>query len=307
RANGVLFALTAPTGGIISGKSAILNLDGWTYEEMSLKDEASMQINWPSQFISPRQRARMDEKEINETKKRQAKNLQLLRKTFEDARLYHAAINSKNSTQAYDSRLNAMGSVLDGSLPVMVRADRASDIQSAIAFAVEQKIKMIILGGYDAVKCDNLLKKYDIPVIVSATHRTPRRRGDAYDAAYSLPERLRKSGIRFCISSTDKSETWNTRTLPYHAAMAVGFGLPKEEALKAVTLYPAQILGVDDRIGSLEIGKDASLIVTTGDPLETTTQTEMAFIEGRKVDLSNRHLRLYKKYQQKYRQLGKSK
>jgi imidazolonepropionase-like amidohydrolase len=132
----------------------------------------------------------------------------------------------------------------------------------------------------------------------------PRRKSDLDDHAYTLPARLHELGVRFCISSTDRSETWNTRALPQHAGTAIAFGLPGEVALKSVTLYPAQILNLDDRIGSIEVGKDASFIITDGDILDTRTQVEAAYIQGRPVELSSRHTRLYEKYQQKYLQPG---
>jgi imidazolonepropionase-like amidohydrolase len=138
-------------------------------------------------------------------------------------------------------------------------------------------------------------------VIVSAVYRLPRSRSDAYDAAYTLPNRLRELGIRYCISGSASSRISNVRNLPYHAATAAAYGLPKDEALKAITLYPAQIHGVDDRVGSLRKGKDATLFVTNGDPLETATQVEKAWIQGRSVDLSSRHVKLYEKYREKYR------
>ena len=307
RANGVLFALTAPNGGLISGKSAVLQLDGWSYEDMAVKAEATMQLNWPSETISSRRRARMTEKDIEKSNGEQAKKQHELRELFDAARAYRDARRSESGNavlkaQKYDARLDAMIPVIEGKIPLMIRADRAADIQSAVAFSREQDLRIIILGGYDAEQCADLLKAADVPVIVSAVYRLPQRRDDTFDSAYTLPERLRASGVSFCISGTDRSETWNARTLPYHAATAVGFGLPEDEAIKAITLYPAQILGVADRIGSLEVGKDASLIVTDGNPLETTTNILSAYIEGRKVDLSNRHLRLYKKYEEKYKQ-----
>ena len=308
RANGVLFALTAPTGGLISGKSAVLQLDGWSYEDMTVKAETTMQLYWPSETISSRRRARMTEKEIEKAKQKQAEKQHELRHLFEEVRAYRDARRSDSSgrsivkAQKYDARLEAMVPVVEGELPLMIRADRAADIQSAVAFSKEQEVKIIILGGYDAELCADLLKANDVPVIVSAVYRLPQRRNDSFDAAYTLPERLRSAGVKFCISGTDRSETWNARTLPYHAATAAGFGLPEEEAIKAITLYPAEILGVADKIGSLEVGKDASLIVTDGSPLETTTNVLSAYIQGREVDLSNRHLRLYKKYEEKYKQ-----
>ncbi|MCP3691316.1 MAG: amidohydrolase family protein, partial [Planctomycetaceae bacterium] len=129
---------------------------------------------------------------------------------------------------------------------------------------------------------------------------------DFYDDAYTLPERLRQQGIKFCISSFGRFGAANVRNLPYHAAVAAAFGLPEDEALKAITLSPAEILGVDQQVGSLQAGKDATLIITTGNPLETTTLVEQAFIQGRRVALNDRHKRLWRKYQQKYQQLKKN-
>ena len=127
-------------------------------------------------------------------------------------------------------------------------------------------------------------------------------RDDAYDGAYTLPERLRAAGIDFCISGSARSETYNARNLAYHAATAVAYGLPADKALESITLAPARIFGLQDRVGSLESGKDATLIVTDGDPLETTTQVEQAFIQGRSVQLTSLHTRLRDKYLEKYRQ-----
>ncbi|MCA9065066.1 MAG: amidohydrolase family protein, partial [Planctomycetaceae bacterium] len=145
-------------------------------------------------------------------------------------------------------------------------------------------------------------RQYNVPVIVEAVHRNPLRRHEDYDAPYRLPARLSEAGIPFCISGSGRSESWNCRNLPYHAATAVAYGLPYEDAVRAVTISPAQILGIADRVGSLEVGKDATLFVADGDPLETTTVIESAWIQGRPVDLSSHHTKLYSKYQQKYRQ-----
>ena len=150
----------------------------------------------------------------------------------------------------------------------------------------------------------DMLKAKDIPVVIAGVHRTPRRRWENYDAPFTLPLTLHQAGVRFCIATSGGSfGAAHVRNLPYHAAMAVAYGLPKEEAIKAVTLYPAQILGVGGRVGSLERGKDATLIVTDGDPLEIRTQVVMEFIDGRQIDLSSRHTQLYEKYQAKYKQL----
>ena len=180
-----------------------------------------------------------------------------------------------------------------------------ADIQAAVSFSDAWKLKMILVGGYDALECADLLKSRNIPVIVSGVHRLPLRRSDDYDAAYTFPSRLHAAGFRFCISSAGRFGASNVRNLGNHAGMAVAFGLNHNEALKAITLYPAQILGVADRVGSLEAGKDATLIVTDADPLETPTQVLRAFVQGREVDLGDRHKSLAKKYEEKLRRQSK--
>ncbi len=299
RSNGVLLALSAPVGGLVSGKSAVLQLDGWTYEDMTVKSEAALQIEWPS-FAEPTRGVAEERKKAREAQRSALGDLNQL---FSDAEAYADARKLNSTDQAFDSRLEAMIPVTDGRLPIMVHADDVAQIESAVGFAVEHKVRIILLGGYDAPHCAELLRKHKVPVIVSSVYRLPRRAHEPVDHAYTLPKRLRDAKIQFCISGSDRSETWNTRLLPYHAATAAAYGLPRDEALKSVTLYPAEILGVADRVGSLEKGKDATLVVTNGDPLETTTQFEMAFIQGRAVDLSNKQTRLYEKYREKYRRL----
>lgn len=302
RSGGVLIALSAPSGGLISGTSALAQLDGWTWEEMTLKAPVGMHVVWPR--MSPATDWKEGEpKEKEEDAKNRDEALALLQETFAHARSYQkarAAGTSGAGRHPLDARWQAMLPVLAGELPLVVAADEIQQIQAAVAFAEREKVKLILYGGYDAPHCAALLKKHQVPVIVSTVHRLPLRRGDAYDAGYTLPERLRRAGLQFSIASKNTS---NARNLPYEAAMAAGYGLPREEALKAITLYPAQIFGVADRVGSLEVGKDATLIVTDGDPLETPTQVEAAFVQGRRVDLDNRHKRLGRKYEEKYRQL----
>jgi imidazolonepropionase-like amidohydrolase len=144
-----------------------------------------------------------------------------------------------------------------------------------------------------------------VPVIVNPIHRTPWREWEAYDEPFSLPAKLYAAGVRFCIAGDGDAS--NERNVPYHAATAAAYGLPKEEALKAITLNAAKILGLQDRLGSIEPGKDATLIVTTGDPLEITSNVEMEFIRGKKIPLTSRHTRLYEKYMEKYQRLKGSK
>ena len=304
RSNGILLAVSAPGGGLISGRSAVMQLDGWTYEEMTLHANASLYINWPN--MTPVVDFH-EERSAEQQSKDRDEALSKLSEFFADARAYQKARNFDGNQQPFDTRLDAMIPVLAGDIPVVVRADEIQQIQSAVTFAVRENVKLIIHGGYDAPHCDRLLKKHDIPVIVSAVYRLPRHRGDDYDAAYTLPERLRKAGVKFCISGSGRFGASNARNLPYHAATAAAYGLPEDEALKSITIYPAQILGVADRVGSIEVGKDATLFISDGNPLETTTHVKAAFIQGRTVDLSNRHKMLWKKYREKYRRLeGKS-
>ncbi len=298
RAAGVLLAVTAPTGGLVAGQSAVLQLDGWTYEDMCLRDGVAMQIQWPSG--ERRNFGRRRSVDRDDTDPDYQRQIGQLRDLFEEVASYRAGREARGDEQPADLRLESMIPVLTGEMPMMVRADTLRQIEDAVAFAAGHKARLIILGGYDAPLCAELLKKHSVPVIVSAVHRAPLRRSDEYDAAYSLPRRLHELGIEFCISCTDRSETWNTRNLPHEAAMAAAYGLSRDEALRSVTLYPARILGVADRVGSLEVGKDATLFVAAGDALEITTSVTEAWVRGRRIDLSSRHTRLYDKYRRKY-------
>jgi imidazolonepropionase-like amidohydrolase len=297
RANGVTTALTAPEGGIISGTAALINLDGWTWEEMTFKAPVALIVNWPQ--MTP-QRAWWVTESEEEQKKNRERNLKELAQAFKDARAYWTAKKAAGKNIPTDMRWEAMVPVFEGKLPVLVMANNLQQIQAAVAWAEEEKIKIFIGGGYDAWRAAELLKSKNIPVLVGGTLRMPSRRHEDYDLAYSVPAKLHQAGVKFALFGDGGAS--NERNLPYHAAMASAYGLPKEAALKAITLFPAEIFGVADRIGSLEVGKDATLIVATGDPLEITTNVEMEFIQGKKVDLTSRHTQLYEKYQVKYQQ-----
>ena len=298
RSNGVLLALTAPSSGLISGKSAVVQMDGWTWEDMTLRAEVSLNVHWPAMSSTS---SWFVEESAKEQIEASDKALQQLRQAFEDALAYRKARTTNGTNQARDARWEAMLPVLSGKLPMLVAADDIQQIEAAVAFADRHGARLIIYGGYDAPYCVGLLKKHKVPVIVAGVYRIPRRRSDNYDDPYTLPARLFKAGIQFCIASSGRFGASNTRNLPYHAATATAYGLPQEEALKSITLYPAEILGIAEQVGSLDVGKDATLIITTGDPLEIPTQVKSAFVQGRQIDLNNRHKRLWKKYQEKYR------
>jgi imidazolonepropionase-like amidohydrolase len=306
RANGIAICLSVPSGGALAGQSALLLLDGWTWEEMVLKAPVALHINWPRMTIS---RSTYVRQTPQEQKKDREKALTALTDAFHDARAYHKAQAARGERgvppHKTDLRWEAMIPVLEGELPVVVVANNIQQIEAAVAWAAEEGFRLIIWGGADAWRVTDLLVEHDVPVIVSGTNRLPTRRWEDFDAPFSLPRKLHEAGVAFCISGAmsygGTPTTSNARNLPYEASKAVAYGLPRDEALKAVTLYPAQILGVADRVGSLAVGKDATLIVTNGDPLESATQVERMFIQGRAIDLTSRHTMLYEKYRTRYR------
>jgi len=297
RANGVLMALTVPTGGLIAGISGLLTLDGWTWEDMTLKSQVGLHVGWPSAAVSRAPGA----PSVEEQQKRIEGQIHTIRDAFRAARAYMVAKNAESTGVPYhdtDVNWEAMIPVLKKEMPVFVHADAIQDIEMALDWITDEGVRAVLVGGYDAWRLTDRLKTLGIPVILNGTHRLPSRDWEDYDTPFSCAAKLHQAGIAFCI--TTGSDNYNERNLPYQAATAAAYGLPRDEALKAVTLYPAQILGVSDRVGSLGVGKDATLIVTNGDPLEIVTHVERAFILGRVVDLSSKHTQLYDKYRAKY-------
>ncbi len=295
RAGGVLTVMTAPRGRYIRGQTAVINLDGWTVSEMKLKAPAGMYIDWGA--MQPRGNGAADKRQKREQKFTELDEL------LDSVRRYKTARETAPDTTPTDIRLESLIPVVGGELPVFADADRQLEIESAVAYGQAQGLSMVIYGGYDAEQCADLLKKYDVPVIIASTYRLPLRRDEAYDTAYTLPERLRAAGVKFAICGEGAGSPGgaaNARNLPYHAGVAVAYGLPHSDGVRAITLSAAEILGVADRVGSISIGKDATLILADGDILETETNVEAAFIQGRAVDLGSRHKMLYEKYKLKY-------
>jgi imidazolonepropionase-like amidohydrolase len=299
RANGILLNLTVPEGSTLAGSSAVLQLDGWTWEDMTVKAPAAVHVNWPRVGRSRGRRTDQPEEEQAKQRDEQVKALEL---AFADARAYQAARNNSAAGRkaGFDARWEAMIPLLEGRVPLVVAADEVRQIQAAVAFAAREKVKLVIFGGYDAPLCAALLKAHDVPVIVNGIHRLPLRPDAPYDEPFTVPARLREAGVKFCITLSHRFGGSDVRNLPYHAATAAAYGLPADEAVKAITLYTAQILNVADRVGSLDVGKDATLIVTDGDILEPSTHVEMAYVQGRQVDLNSKHTQLWQKYREKY-------
>ena len=298
RAAGVLTALSVPEGGIISGQSAVLRLEGWTPEEMTVLSPAAMHLGWPNLTIDRRLRAR---KSVKDQQKEIEKAQKQIREAFATARAYWQTRKNPGPDFKTDLRWEAMMPVFDGKLPLFIHASTLAQIEAALAWSKEMQLKFVLVDGDDAWRVAVQLKESGIPVILGPATSLPPRRDDDYDSGWSSAAKLQQAGVKFCIASNGRGAETNERNVGYEAGLAAGYGLPKEEALKAVTLYPAQILGVADKLGSLEAGKAATLIVTNGDPLDFPTQVEVAFVDGRKIDLSNRQTRLRDKYREKYR------
>ncbi|MGH8020552.1 MAG: amidohydrolase family protein [Opitutaceae bacterium] len=279
--------------------SALIRLDGWTWEDLTVKPAVALHIYWPSMAIDYNPRAKPA---VEEQQKKIDERIELIEDAFLDARAYLRAKESGVGGHDADLRWEAMIPVLKRELPVCVHADDLVQINAALDWAKEAEVNMILVGGRDAWRVATRLAEADVPVIIGGTLGLPARRDAGYDAVYSNPAKLHAAGVRFCIAgSAQASFNGNDRNLPYEAGMAAAFGLPPEEALKAVTLYPAQILGAGAELGSIEAGKRATLIVTDGDPLEIATQVHMAWIDGARIDLRSRHTGLYEKYRQRPR------
>ncbi|PZR76925.1 MAG: hypothetical protein DLM73_01175 [Chthoniobacterales bacterium] len=298
RNSGVLTALSVPEGGLLSGQSAVLRLDGWTPEEMTIRSPAAMHLRWPNLTIDRNPHAR---KSIKDQQKEIDKAQKQIRDAFQNARAYWQARKNPSPDFKSDLRWDAMMPIFEGKLPLFVHAGTLAQIEAALAWAKEARLKIVLVGGNDAWRVASQLKESDTAVIVGPSTSLPPRRDDAYDSALSNAAKLHEAGVRFCIASNGRGAETNERNVGYEAALAASLGLPKDEALKAVTLYPAQILGLADRLGSLETGKAATLIVTNGDPLDFPTQVEAAYIDGRKIDLTTRQTRLRDKYREKYK------
>jgi imidazolonepropionase-like amidohydrolase len=297
RVDGITHAVTLPVGGLISGQAAVINLVGTTPMEMAVVPYAALVINYPrlggrrGDFgPGPGEGA-----DITAALTNAERQLDQVRKLLRDAESYGRAQDAyaKDNTLPrpdHNVVLESLVPYVRGERPVIIRADREAEIRGSIKFAEEMKLKPIILGGDDAWKMTDLLKEKNIPVILTGILSLPIREDDAYDVLYENAAKLQKAGVRFCISTGNESA--EVRTLPWRAGMAAAFGLPKDEALKAVTLYPAQIMNVADRLGSIEKGKLANLVVTDGDMLEVRTHIRYLFIDGRLMPLTSRHTEL---------------
>jgi len=284
---------------------SLIHLDGWTTEEMGLSRTAALHMRIPFVQMTISRNGGGDEDEaaaprpgatilpFATAKQNFDRRMAELNEFFDSARRYKQAKEAHDPDFRTDLKFDAMIPVLDGSRPVLTTAIREREIRDAIAFADKQKIKIILSQSTEAYKVIKEIKDRDIPVILGPTLALPLNEDDPYDRSYTTPADLQKAGIRFAIGTFAASFS---RNLPYQAAQAVAFGLPHDDALRAITKNAAEIWGVGDRIGTIEEGKWADLMITDGDPLEAKTQIRRLFIKGKPVDLDNKHKQLYEKY-----------
>jgi len=291
RTNGVLYSQASPRGGLISGMSSVFRLDGWNWEDAVLKADDGIWLNWPPERFRTGWWVEPGEDEPNKKRREQLDQLTLL---LQRAKVFNQA--------NVDVSLSALKGLFDGSKNLYVNVSRAKEIKECVLFFKDLGIKKIIIcGGEESHLVADFLKENDIPVLLDRLHSLPYKMDDAYDLPYTLPKYLQDAGVLFGLSYSGSMETMGGRNLPFLAGTAVGFGLTKEQALQSITLNTAKILGIDHSCGSLEIGKAASLFISTGDALDMmTNHVEIAFIDGRMISLENHQQELYERYKGKY-------
>jgi imidazolonepropionase-like amidohydrolase len=303
RANGITHALVLPLGGTVSGQSGIVSLAGWTTEEMSVKAPVALHVFWPAMSlnVTPKEFARgAAPKSAEDQAKERTKRLKELDDFFAEA---HAYANARGLTPkdgkaaAKVPAWEAMLPFVRGELPLMVHADDVRQIKAALAWAESRKLKLVIAGGRDAWRVAAELAAKQVPVIFESTFDQPARDTDAYDSQFKGAAVLHQAGVKVLFSEgPGTSNATFARNTPYSAAQAVAFGLPAAEALKGLTLYPAQVLGLANRLGSIEADKEATFFASDGSILDLRSSVKRMWIAGREVSLDSRHTRLYEKY-----------
>lgn len=298
RVNGITTVMSYPTGGIIAGQGAIINLNGSTPTEMAMVSEYGLVINYPRITLFGGGGGGFGGQPIdfNEAIRRRDAQIEDLRKMFREAENYLKARDAaaRDATLPFvpvDQAKDAMAPYIRGERPVLFRVERDRDIRSVAKFVTDLKLKGIIIGGQEAWLAADDIKRANIGVIYTNVFNLPTRQDDAYDILFEAPAKMQASGIRYCISTGDSGA--NSRDLPYQAGHSGAFGLSRDDALKAVTLYAAQVLGIDDKVGSLEVGKVANVVVADGDILDPRTNIKYVFINGRMIPLTSRHTELF--------------
>ena len=294
RVNGVTTVITGANGGIVNGSAALMDLAGWTPQEMGITSRAAMVMSYPSAGGSGR-RGFGPQRSAAEREEQQSRQVRELRSYLADAKAYaevKARLGNGASSQRVNQAMEAMVPVVRGEQPAMFDVNTVEQIRGVLALADSFGIKVILRGAREAWQLADTLAARRIPVIVGPSMEAPGNM-EPYDMIYAYPGVLDKAGVTIAFQSSEAS---NSRNLPYHAALATAYGLDPEAALRAVTINPARIFGVADRYGSIEVGKVANLVVTTGDPLDVRSIVRHVFIRGEEVPLTDRHSRLYEQF-----------
>jgi imidazolonepropionase-like amidohydrolase len=294
RMNGVLLVNSVPEGGLVSGQAALMLTDGWTREDLAIKNPSAMVLNWPTMDVSS---APWMTTSVDDQRKQADEAVRSIYSLFQDAKAYSDAALAGIDTNLRDIRYEAMRVVFERDVPLMISASSKRQIEAVIDFQEKFGLKVVLTNAADAHRVIPQLQKSGIPVIIPRVHSLPRRDEDPYDAPFALAGTLARAGIVFAFTD---GGSWQQRNLPFLAGTARAFGLSEEDAVKALTIWPAKMLGVDGQYGSLEKGKSATLFVSAGDALDTKTNIlYAAFIDGREIELTSRHTKLARKYRER--------
>jgi len=296
KTNGVLYTQVTPRGGLISGSSSIMALEGWNWEDAVLKADDGIHLDFP---LSIEARTNESEDQFKKRQVQHASKMEELNRFFEDAKAYH---NSEIKAET-NLRFEAMKNVFAGKTRLYVHANKAKDLLKVIAFVQHHNIKLpVLVGGKEAYKVLNELKRSGIPLMLNRVNDLPTKEDDEVDIVFKLPALLQKDSILFCLQLEGDMEAMQSRNLPFNAGNAVAYGLSKEQALAAISLNAAKIMGVSTLIGSLEDGKLASFVVSDGDLLDIKSNLVIfACIAGNPIQLNNKQSELYIRYLNKYK------
>jgi hypothetical protein len=296
RPNGVLMSQITPRGGTISGTSSIVQLDAWNWEDAAIKVDDAIHMNWPGSFKSGRWW--LGEDPALKPDKKYSKNIASIKSYFTDAKNYLAG-NHKKKHLPY----LATKGLFNGKQKLFIHVNGQREITDAITISKELGINnIVIVHGDEADKISDLLVKNNVSVILDRPHRNPDNEDDAYDYTYTIAKKLTDKGVLVSLGMEGQMERMNTRNLPFYAGTFAAHGLDKEVALQLLTSNTAKILGIDDFVGTLEVGKDATLFISEGDALDMRTNILTdAFIQGRKISLETHQTKLWKRYSNKYK------
>lgn len=296
RSNGVLIVQATPRGGVVSGSSSAMQMDAWNWEDAVIRADEGIHMNWPRMFtrkwteeegLTPLTRNKNYEKEVAD-----------LNKFFADALAY----SRQKSPAEVNIRFESMKPLFNGTARLYLHVNLSKEIMASVDFAKSYGIKLVSLtGADDAYLLTDFLKKNEVSVVIGKVHELPKRRDDDVDLPYKIPSILTEAGIKVCLSGEGQMEAMNSRNLPFWAGTAAAHGLDKEQALKMITLHPAELMGIDSLYGSIEEGKSATFFISEGDALDMrTNQVVAAFIDGREIDLDDHQKALNRLYLEKY-------